>query len=181
MGQMMTATLALLVMTLIAINQSRSEHFARARLVDDEVETMASGVALGVLEHIASRDFDQATRTSTAPVVSTTALTSPFPTNLRCDVTYPIQTASPYTACPDVEDFNGMQWETIAFPVRGDTLWFEASAEVTYVDANQQPTTSKTFAKQITVLVRDKVSGGVTAPRLLRLPVRLPRVVSYPK
>lgn len=181
MSQRLTAVLALVLMTFIAIRQMEGEQFTRVRMLDDEVETTAAGVALGVMEYIGTKDFDQNTRLTGGLVTSTSVLTaaSSFPTGKRCDLTAPIQTTSPYTACDDLEDFNGMQWETVPFVVRGDTLWFQASAEVTYVGTDQQPTTTRGFSKRVTVLVRDLPENG--AASLLRLPVRLPRVFSYPK
>ncbi len=181
MSQRLMAILSLVLMSFIAFRQMQAEQFTRVRMLDDEVETMAAGVSLSVIEYIGTKDFDQNTRLTGGLVTNANTLTSAssFPSGRRCDLTAPIQTTSPYDACDDLEDFNAMQWEQVPFVVRGDTIWFQASAEVTYMDLNQQPTTTRTFSKRVTVLVRDVPVTG-TEP-LLRLPVRLPRVFSYPK
>lgn len=179
MNQIIFATLALALATMMSFGQTKSIRHSRERLLDDEVEVMASGVALQVIEHVGSKRFDAAVGDGSVPVTSATALQATFPSGNRCDVTLPIQTTSPYANCDDVEDFHGMAWEELPFVAGADTVRFEVSARVNYVDAaTQDTTTTRTFHKRVTVLVRSKADAG--GRTMLRMPVRLPRVYSYP-
>lgn len=164
------AVCALVVATLMALNQTRDARYMRERLLDDQIEVMASGIALQVQERIGQTRFDAVPGTDPNTFTQATA----FGNNRRCDVLYPIQSTSPYVACTDLDDFDGMQWEAVPFDTREGTFMFEVSAEVTYLDDSLNPTTTRTRRKRVSVLVRDRVLTGQTP--LLRLPVTLPRV-----
>lgn len=167
------AVCALVVATLMALNQTRDARYMRERLLDDQIEVMAAGIALQVQERIGQEAFDGASA-STDPATFTQ--TAGFGANRRCDVVAPIQSTSPYQSCTDLDDFNEMQWETVPFRTREGTFHFEVSAEVTYLDESLAPTTTRTTRKRVTVRVRDRVTG--TQRPLLLLPVQLPRVYS---
>lgn len=166
------AVCALVVATLMALNQSRDARYMRERLLDDQIEVMASGIALQVQERIGQTRFDA------VPGVdpNTFTTTANFGNGKRCAVNYPLQTTSPYTACTDLDDFNDMVWEAVPFQTREGTFFFEVSAEVTYLDDSLNPTTTRTTRKRVSVLVRDRAPSG--QDRLLRLPVALPRIYS---
>lgn len=166
------AVCALVVATLMALNQTRDARYMRERLLDDQVEVMASGIALQVQERIGETNFDAASGTDPSAFTQSAS----FGNANRCDVTFPIQTTSPYTACTDLDDFNAMQWEEVPFVTREGTFLFEVSADVTYLDESLTPTTTRTTRKRVIVRVRDKAADGQRP--LLLLPVQLPRVYS---
>lgn len=176
--QTILAILAMLIVTLMSIGQQRALTRLNQDMLDDEMEVMASGVALQVVEYIAAKKFDQ-----NAPVPLTGAANQfrapgSFPTNKRCDVTPPIQTSGGgYSNCTVVEDFHKMKWEVVPFPTRNGTVEFEVQAQIRYLNDQAKPTNSQTYNKEITVTVRERIVQG--RPALLRNPVVLSRTLSY--
>lgn len=164
------AVCALVIATLMALNQTRDARYMRERMMDDQLEVMASGIALQVQERIGLTRFDASTSNDPATFTPVTG----FGNNARCDMTYPLSATSPYVACTDLDDFHTMQWEAVPFRTREGTLTFEVSAEVAYLDDMLQPTSTPTRRKRVTVLVREQPRAGQAS--LLRLPIRLPRV-----
>lgn len=185
MSQTILAACALMVASLLVLNQGRADAYARRDMVDQELEVMAAGVALQVLEYIGLQQFDAAE--DDGPIASTSSLvpasnfsgtSGNYPNGRRCDVTPPVASSSPYHACTHLEDFNRMQWENVPFLAGGDTLEFQASARVAYVNADQTASNTRTFHKRVTVLVR---ALPPDARDTLFRPISLDRVFSYPR
>jgi len=175
MQQTLLALLALIITVFLSYNQERSMIHAKGAMIDAEMEVMASGVALQVLEFIGHGAFDEQT-TDDAKVTLTSELTSAgsFGASGRCDVSAPIETTYPYTVCDDIDDFHQMVMEHVPFVLQSDTVFFDVTAEVQYVDANGDAATGATFNKKVVVTVQH---AGLK--QYLKTPVLLSRTFSY--
>ena len=61
MRQTMMGLLALMTEMLLSLNVSRTGLSAKVQVIDNEMETIAGGVALEVLDYIGTKPFDAAT------------------------------------------------------------------------------------------------------------------------
>jgi hypothetical protein len=175
MQQTLLALLALIITVLLSYNQERSMMHARTAMIDAEMEVMASGVALQVLEFIGHSAFDEQT-TNDAKVTLTSELTGggSFGSSGRCDVSAPIETTYPYALCDDIDDFHEMVMESVPFILQSDTVFFDVTAKVQYVDADGKVATGATFNKKVVVTVEH---AGLK--QYLKSPVVLSRTFSY--
>ena len=172
MSQTLMAFLAMLIVSLLSFNQQRALLQAYDAMIDDELEVMASGVAMQAMEYIATQAFDD-----NAPVSTPTALTMPpFETGQACPLGS--ATGGGYDVCDDLDDFHQMQWEQVPFALDADTLFFAVRAEVYYLDAALQRISTPSYTKEVVVTVRDW-QGFSGARPLMRSPVRLSRTFSY--
>ncbi len=169
------AILAMMTVTLASINQQRTLLETRRAMLDDELEVMASGVALQTLEYIGTKSFDEATVSGV--VVDVDDLTLGFPSDQRCPLEALNEGAPAYDDCDDLSDYHQIQWEAVPFAVQSDTILFEVTADVGYVDQSHSRTPSRTFNKEIVVTVRQRVQDGERS--LLRQPVAIARTYSY--
>ncbi len=175
MPQTLLAFLAMMIVTLLAINQQQRVLRIYESMLDDEMEVMAAGVALQALEIIEAQAFDSATLPVGATVTDPSELTAlPFATNNGCSL------RGLNALCDDVDDFNGMTPDTLSFSMRnGVTYAFEVTATVDYVTttgASVAISAVPTYDKQITVILQDVPQPG--GRRLLFNPVRLTRLKS---
>ncbi len=156
MKQTMLGLLALMTSMLLSLNMSRASLSATAQVIDNEMETVAGGVALEVLDYIGTKPFDAAT--ATAEVDDANDLTSP-----------PFSTGKSYAEADDIDDFHLIQTHTLS----AFEFDFEVDINVEYVDEDDPETASswQTFAKKVTVTVNTDH---------LAKPVYLTQVYTYP-
>ena len=182
MSQTTFAIMALAAAMLIAIAQIRWTMQTQYRLVDDELEVMASGIARQVLEYAESRSFDERT-TPTAFLVSPPASPLDFdiPANFgNSPVCNFNDLALNLVECDDIDDLHmdSTVWQEIPFVLQTDTMKFEVNVEVYYVDDTNPETrlagSSRSETKEIVVKVRSPIqvqqnrftNGLVTIKRL---------------
>ena len=148
--------LALMIAMLLSLNVQRASLKAKHDVVNTEMETIAIGVALEVLDYAGSKPFDAATAADT--VENANELTPlPFPTD------------GIYGEADDLDDFHEIQPHTLS----AFDFDFEITSTVAYVDvANPEvEAMSQTFAKKISITV---------SHALLAMPVEITRVYTYP-
>lgn len=186
MLQTIMAVLALFLVTFLAVSQRATTMRSYEAMIDNELEVMAGGIALEVMEEIQQLPFDEATVAaaygSGEPVSSRNDL-SALPNRtvpadgLACTV------GGGYNPCNDVSDYHMMQWYDFDFPVRGsDTpLTFQVTAEVDYVNESSLSSTggTKTFAKEIRVYVRSPL--GPEGTPYLGKDISIQRVMTCPE
>jgi hypothetical protein len=166
MPQTIGAFLAMLITSLLAINQQRAVLQSYEKMADDAMEVMSSGVALQCMDFISRKSFDDAVVGGF--VTDPSQLEDlPFGSNVACDMT------GNGGACDDIDDFHQMSPDTLAFVARnGNMVEFTVTSEVFYVDQSLNPdsmVTYETYAKMIVVEVQD-VEGVMRSPsRLSRL------------
>ena len=169
------AILAMMTVTLASVHQQRTLLETRRAMLDDELEVMASGVALQTLEYIGTKSFDEATVSGV--VVDVNDLTAGFPSDQRCPLEASKEGAYGYDTCDDLSDYHDIIWEVVPFAVQSDTIFFEVTADVGYLDSSHSRTASRTFNKEVVVTVRQRVADGERS--LLRQPVNIARTYSY--
>lgn len=169
------AILAMMTVTLASVHQQRALVETRRAMLDDELEVMASGIALQALEYIGTKSFDAATVNGVA--VDVGDLTLGFQSDKRCPLEASNEGASAYDTCDDLSDYHEIVWEVVPFAVQDDTIHFEVTADVGYLDQSHNRTSSRTFNKEVIVTVRQRVSDG--EPSLLRQPISIARTYSY--
>ena len=188
MQQTLYAMLGMLVVTLVAFNQQRARIETRQAMINDELEVMASGIALQAMEYIGSQPFDESLKAEGVPASQpsrlalvgnrTGLLKAAQPTGRKCTVLPDLRNDPNYDLCDDLSDFNAMKPQTVPFPVGDHTFLFEVTAAVRYVDDQKKATAGVSRHKEVVVQVGEaKKEGGV---RLLRAPVRLTRTFSIP-
>ena len=156
MRQTMMGLLALMTAMLLSLNVNRSALNAKVQVIDSEMETIAGGVALEVLDYVGTKPFDAAT--DGEGVEQASELT-----------TLPFSTGQSYTQADDIDDFHQIQTHTLP----EFEFDFEIDVAVEYVDENDPDLTasSQTFAKKVTVTVNNA---------LMQTPVHLSQVYTYP-
>ena len=178
MQQTLFALVALMVLTFLSFNQQQSFMRVQGEMVDMEMEVMASGVALQVMEYIARKDYDEVTKDGNRidNVNALTAASSFGAGGMPCKV-YPFsEDKSAYGDCDDLNDFHDMPLEPVPFILQDDTLYFNVTVQIQYLNAAGEPTTSKSFEKRATVRVRNT---GDT--QFMKHPIWLSRTFSYQK
>ncbi len=175
MPQTLLALLSIVVVTLLSLSQQRALLESNRAMLDDEAEVMAAGIAIQTMEYIGTRAYDEKTRIY--PIDNPNQLTSVFPEGKKCDLAPPITTGGGYDECAAIEDFNKITPAVVPFVVGKDTLKFKVSVRVTYVDANRKPTSTPSYAKEVTVTVQDIPREG--GRNMLRNPIHIPRVFAY--
>lgn len=178
MQQTLFALIALMVLSLLSFNQQQAFVRVQESMVDMEMEVMASGVALQVMEYVARKDYDEVTKDGNR-INHASALSeaSSFgASGQRCKV-YPFsENVKAYGTCDDLDDFHNMPLEPVPFILKEDTLYFDVTVEVEYLDAAGDPTTVKSFEKKVTVRVQN--AGGT---QFMKHPIWLSRTFSYQK
>lgn len=175
MQQTLLALVALLIATLLSLNQKQATIQSQNQVVRAEMQQMALGVAAQTMQVVRARAFDDATVGMPGDsIVSTSEFTeTPFSTGNDC------QAFGGSVACDAIEDFHEMQTTTLPFTFPTGQFDFDVDVRVRYVDANLQPTGGGTSSrKQVTIEVQDNPSSGGD-PRLPE-PIEYSEVVSYP-
>ena len=183
MSQTTLSILALATAMLIAVAQIRWSVQTQYRLVDDELEVMASGVARQILEYGESRSFDERTtppvwNLSGEPLAATDFdILADFGNTPDCDFSdLTLNTVE----CDDVDDLHMADsiWQTIPFVMDGDSMAFEVNVSVYYVDDLDPEVrltgSSRSFSKEMVVKVRSPLHveqsrflGGLVSLRRL--------------
>lgn len=151
MSQTLLATLALVVVTVYAAQQQRSIVSQQVAMIQNEVSSMATSVAVDRLEEMRSVAFDEHTRNG--PVSSPSQLT-PYP-------------FLPDSQGDDIDDFHQVKLDT--FRVVGtDTLRFRVETTVSYVDESniEQLTTQRTKYKRAEAKI---FSTTISSPDTIRI------------
>ena len=170
------ALLALMTVTLLSVHHQRTTLETNRAMLDDEMEVMASGIALQAMEYIGTKSFDANTVTGVT-IEDESEFSVNFPTERNCTLLPTLEGTGNYDTCDDLGDFNQMQWEKMPFIVGGDTLLFEVMADVRYIDQNRQVSVARSFSKEVVVTVRQSPNDAQRL--LLRQPVRISRTFSY--
>ena len=158
MSQTLMALVALLITMQISLVNQRSILNARVSMVDSELETIATGAGLDILDYIGTKPFDEATATG-------------FVSDAEDLTPLPFPTGNTYEEAEDIDDFNGIQPYNYVTDL--DDMSFTAEIEVRYVDDDDitQVSTTQTFSKEVVLTL--------THPNLEQ-PIILNRVYSYP-
>ncbi|MEM6784318.1 MAG: hypothetical protein AAF624_11365 [Bacteroidota bacterium] len=161
MPQTLSALFALGAAILLALNMQQSSVKTKMDLVNEEVTSFASSVALDVLGHIGAQSFDAATESATVTDAS----------NLS---SLPFSTGKGYASADDIDDFHQMQ--TYTYVSDYDGMTFEVDATVEYVSETDGTTvlSAQSFAKLVTVTVTNDVLRDREAA------VVLSQVFTYP-
>ena len=156
MRQTMIGLLALMTAMLLSLNVNRTSLSAKMQVIDNEMETIAGGVALEVLDYVGTKDFDEAT--AGVEITDPNDLTA-----------LPFSTGQTYDQADDIDDFHQIQTHTLP----EFDFDFEIDIAVEYVNENDPEVTASqpTFAKKVTVTVNND---------LLQSPVYLSQVYTYP-
>jgi len=189
MPQTMLAFLALFSVTTFTLSQLNSVVGSYSELVDDELETAATGVAMHVLEMIGNRSFDSRT---TADEVNSKGMpvgavefsvASYFGAQAGCDLDEPFKDV---VQCVDIDDAHMPtdQWQDVPFRLKdGKNLPFEVNVQVFYIDPSNLdsplPDGETSLHKKVVVKIRS--DRHVKQNRYHNGFVRLERVFSYDK
>ena len=144
MTQTMLAFLAMMIAMLFSLNQQQGTLHDYRAMVHADMELMAGGVALQVMETVASYPFDKATafpeyRDEDFKVNALAAW--PFPEGRR------------FEDALALEDFNGIETRKVDFQSGDLTLSFDVDIRVDYVDAAMQHSAAPTDTKAVLVTV----------------------------
>lgn len=151
MSQTLLATLALIVVTVYAAQQQRNIVGQQVSMIQNEVASMATSVAVDRLEEIRSVAFDEHTKDGT--VFHPSQLTPyPFPPDAQGD---------------DIDDFHLVQLDTFRL-VGLDTLRFRVETAVTYVSESniENAVTQQTKYKRAEAKV---YSTTISSPDTIRI------------
>ncbi len=165
MPQTILAFLAILTLTTLTLDQRDGKMRAYRARVGAEMELMAHGVGIGVIEEIGAEPFDEATKGGSA-VSSTDELTAPsFPQDGQSGVR------------DDVDDYHEAQLTRI-FATADDTAAFTVTVSIHYLSDSSERVNARTYNKEIQVTVESADSEN---PEFTTFsdPVTLRRPVSY--
>ncbi|HEX8298908.1 MAG TPA: hypothetical protein VF594_07065, partial [Rubricoccaceae bacterium] len=184
MPQTLLALLALTLSSVLVLNQQRLTTKAQTRMMTDELELAASGLASDILEFAEARSFDESTTppaieatqivpSQSAVFVPATAFGLADRGTAGCNLLTPGVTPE----CDDLDDLSGLVNVPVSIPLaNGRSVPFTATISVEYVSetASNAVSDTPTRHKRIVVSVRSRfVNGG-------RIPVLVsPRVISY--
>ena len=141
--QTLYAVIAMMVMSLFAMQQQRQALRVQMNMIDQEITTIASSVATERLEEIGSKDFDDATTNGST-------ITSPGELTVRAEFGANVDADSN----DDLDDFDGSE-VTVIRNIGGHDLAFTTTATVEYADENilDRVSASRTKYKMVTVTV----------------------------
>ncbi len=166
MPQTVLAFLAMMIVTMLSLNQQQSMLLAYELMLNDEMEIMASAVAQQALEYISQREFDAAVSGSGSVNNPNELQDLPFSTGNNCAL------EGPLVLCQDLDDFHGIVTDSLSFSGRDNTFFFVINVEVYYVDAALNPDSSvtyETYSKVVAVEAMDAMDIMLTPIRLTRL------------
>lgn len=160
MNHTLFAVLALALALILALTSTRSRLSAQQQEAAEEATVFATDAGLELLDRIRALPFDAATAPlgPSEPLAERSALTPE-----------PFASSGTFAAATDVDDVHHMQPHTLS--VGG--LDMQATASVRYVDedALTTPSSSPSYAKEVTVLVWGE---------MLRDTLSFTQVISYP-
>lgn len=142
MGQTLYAVIAMMIVSLFATQQQRHALRTQLSMIDNEIETIASGVAVERLEAVGSMPFDQSTKGG--QVVTDDDDLTPKD-NFGTGYDQPGD---------DMDDFDGSTLPLYRV-ISGDTLSFATHVSVDYVEEAdlETPVAHRTKFKLVTVTV----------------------------
>ncbi len=192
MQQTLLALLAMMTVTMLAFNQQRAHIETRKAMINDEMEVMASGIALQAMEYIGSKAFDENLKGLGAPasdpgrlgradnLVSLLTPVQNLPSGRRCPLSAADEGEPGYETCDDLSDFHRMQQERVPFPVGEQIVYFHVTAQVRYVDADHRPAygSNLTKNKEVVLSVVPEMPEG--PPSFPVSPIQLSRTFSIP-
>lgn len=151
MGQTLYAIIAMMIVSLFATQQQRHALKTQLAMIDNEIETIASGVAVERLEAVGSLAFDQNT-TGGQVVTDDSQLTPPSGFGSGDGKDQPND---------DMDDFHDST-QPLFRVISGDTLSFATSVTVDYVEESdlEQPVAYRTKFKLVTVTVSPVFEDG---------------------
>lgn len=157
MSETMLAFVALLITTFFMVSQQRGLVETERELASVELEVLAHAVGSEVMEQIAAKPFDGAIIgiNPQSATLSDLTLSTNFGDGLDCP-----------DACNDIDDFNAMQPDTAFFEIGRDEFDapvgfnFVVTAAVRYVDTAGNETTSRTWMKDVTLVIDQAVVGS---------------------
>ncbi len=163
MPQTLLAFLAMVLVTTFSLVYQRTVLDTQKQAIQDEMETMASGVALEIFEYVATRAFDAQT------VNGTVTPDNPNPALLTDPGDFG---GSDYSSAVDIDDFDGLSI-TRAFEVDSLSIDFQVDIEVHYVNPDNpiENSDTPTLAKEVVLTL--------TNTHMIR-PLTISRVFTYP-
>lgn len=190
MQQTLFALLSMLIMTLLAFNQQRALIETKQAMLNDEMEVMASGIALQAMEYIGAKSFDEGVKAEGVPAsqptllggtsVSLNRLSAQMPSNRACTVLPQYEDDPGYDVCDDLSDFNGMRPQQVPFGFDGGEVAFQVSATVRYVNEQRQPVVGAATRHKEVVVQVEQYRASDRAYLHLKHPVTLSRTFSIP-
>ncbi len=161
MPNTLVAILALVGSMLLVLGQQQVLERDRADMIKGELEIMAGGIALQVMEHIAMFPFDEATADADfdPETFSVTDLAAwPF-----------VQQGSvpmEFDAARYLEDFHQVQIDTLEFQVGEMSMPFSVDLDVHYIDDNRIHSPNKTDTKEVVVSIsHERYPGALVVLR----------------
>ena len=144
MNQTMLALLAMMIAMLFSLNQQQGTLHDYQTMVHDDMELMAGGVALQVMETVASYPFDKAT-----------AIPEYRDEDFKVSVlaAWPFPSGGRFEDALALENFHGIQTRKVDFQSGDLTLSFDVDISVAYVDAAMQHSAVPTDTKAVLVTV----------------------------
>jgi len=168
MQQTIFAFLGVMILMALGFNQQRRKMNAQDSMIDQEIEIMANGMAMHVIEFAGARSFDARTvplelQTNGLPLSdaefsprSSWAVTDDY--TYACDLVQPFMSGP---TCDDMSDLNMAPslWRPVNFVGRdGKTINLDAHIEVYYVDDTnpdvELPAASTSNFKKVIVTIR---------------------------
>ena len=145
MRQSYISVLGLVVGMFFLHQQHRMALVENEQMLHDELQVMAEGVALEIMDSIAAKPFDAAT---TDPDYQ--------PSDFDADEMspWPFTTRKSFDAATALEDYHEITTHTVSHDIGGPTVDFLVDISVTYVDDNRTFTTNQTDTKEVIVSVR---------------------------
>jgi hypothetical protein len=188
MQQTMLAFLALMIILVHSFMQQQMLLHTYREITDDEMEIMASGVALHVMEMIGGQPFDERTtpvniQTYGLPAgVDDFTPRADFGSDTACDLDEPFLNTAP--ACDDLDDahMDALTWQTVPFRFQdGRRFDFEVNVQVAYVEADDwdTPADAAVRTNYKRVLVRLRSPQHVAQGRYADGFVQLERIFAY--
>lgn len=173
MPQTLLSLLALVLSSVLVFNQQRLTTKAQTRMVNDEIELAASGLASDVLEFAEGRSFDQAaspsainTSQKVPSLASQFSSASTFGAPDRGADGCNLLTPGVTPGCNDVDDLDGLTSIPVSILLaNGRSVPFDVSIAVSYVTGPASATVSPTptLHKRLTLKMRSRfVNGGRT-------------------
>ncbi len=144
MTQTMLAILAMIIAMLFAFNQQATILREYDSMVKGELEIMASGVALEVLEEVAGHPFDAHTADPDFILTKDFNLSRLAAPGFDYDYTY--------DEARYIEHFNGTE-KSFDFRAGDNTFTFDVDVDVHYVDAGGATASTRTTMKEVVVTV----------------------------
>ena len=167
MPQTVGAFFAIILVMVFAITWSQSKLSSQQKQISAELETMASAIAADVMQTVASKTFDSQID---AGVVTRSS-------NNHNDLTSSSSFGgAAFSSANDIDDFHNMPTDTVKYTSQnGDLIPFTVDISVSYVDSTGALTSSRSWIKEVEVVIEGPTEGG---EKILFSPIVLKRQFS---